>query len=113
FVVLLAHVRALLRRGAPPRPTAIEVDDIVLDVGSRTVTRAGLPVDLTRREFAMLEYLAVRPGLVVSRAELIAHVWPAKGADPNPVEVYVGYLRRKLGSGLIETVRGVGYRLGS
>jgi DNA-binding response OmpR family regulator len=111
FVILLAHIRALLRRGAPPRPTEIVVGDLTVDVASRTVTVAGEVVGLTPREFAMLEYLARHAGQVVSKTELIEHVWPAKGADPNTVEVYAGYLRRKVGSGLVETVRGAGYRL--
>jgi len=63
------------------------------------------------REFAMLEYLMRRPGRVVSTAELLERVWSTPGTDPNAVEVYAGYLRRKLGRGVVETVRGVGYRL--
>jgi two-component system OmpR family response regulator len=111
FVVLLAHVRALLRRGIRPRPTVIVAGDITVDVATHTVRIGDREVDLTPREFALLQYLAQRPGEVVSKAELIEHVWPAKGADPNTVEVYAGSLRRKLGSGALQTVRGAGYRL--
>ncbi|MGH3496360.1 MAG: response regulator transcription factor [Nocardioidaceae bacterium] len=113
FVVLLAHVRALLRRGATPRPTVLTVGDLELDPSGHTVTKAGEPVELTGREFAMLEYLMRRGGQVVTKAELLAHVWSAAGTDPNSVEVYAGYLRRKLGRDAVQTVRGVGYRLSS
>ena len=111
FVVLLAHLRALLRRGATPRPTVLKVGNLVLDPDAHTVTDGTQPVQLTMREFAMLEYLMRRPGRVVSKAELLERVWSTPGTDPNAVEVYAGYLRRKLGRGVVETVRGVGYRL--
>jgi DNA-binding response OmpR family regulator len=112
YVVLLARLRALLRRGAPTRPAVLEVGDLVLDPARREVTRAGAPVTLTAREYALLEYLMRRAGQVVSKIELLDHVWDA-GAEtaPNVVEVYVGYLRRKLGRDQLETVRGAGYRL--
>jgi DNA-binding response OmpR family regulator len=112
YVVLLARLRALLRRGAPRRPTVLRVGDIELDPASRAVRRAGEPVTLTAREYALLEYLMRRPDQVVSKIELLDHVWDA-AADtaPNVVEVYVGYLRRKLGRERLETVRGAGYRL--
>jgi len=114
FVVLLAHVRALLRRGATgPRPVVLTVGDVRLDPSGHTVEKSGEPVELTTQEFAMLEYLMRRPGRVVSKAELLEHVWRSPGTDANAVEVYASYLRRKLGRESIETVRGVGYRLPS
>ena len=114
YVVLLARLRALLRRGAPSRPAVLEVGPLALDPAGRTVTLGGEPVTLTTREYALLEYLMRRPGQVVSKIELLDHVWDA-AADtaPNVVEVYIGYLRRKLGRDLVETVRGAGYRLGT
>nr|WP_277349786.1 response regulator transcription factor [Planosporangium thailandense] len=113
FVVLLARLRALLRRGAPERPTVLAVGDLVLDPAARQVQRGGAPVILTTREYALLEYLMRRAGRVVSKVELLDHVWDA-GADsaPNVVEVYIGYLRRKVGRDVVETVRGAGYRVG-
>jgi DNA-binding response OmpR family regulator len=112
YVVLLARLRALLRRGAPTRPTVLRMGDLELDPASRSVTCAGEAVSLTAREYAVLEYLMRRPDQVVSKIELLDHVWDA-AADtaPNVVEVYVGYLRRKLGRDRLETVRGAGYRL--
>jgi two-component system, OmpR family, response regulator len=112
YVVLLARLRALLRRGAPSRPAVLRVGDLVLDPARRTVTLDGAPVTLTAREYSLLEYLMRRAGEVVSKIELLDHVWDA-GAEtaPNVVEVYVGYLRRKLGRDRLETVRGAGYRL--
>jgi two-component system OmpR family response regulator len=111
FVVLLARLRALLRRSAEPRPVTLVVGDLELDPAARTVAVEGSVVDLTAREFAMLEYLMRRPGTVVTKAELLAHVWDTPEVDPNAVEVYAGYLRRKLGRHHLETVRGAGYRL--
>jgi two-component system, OmpR family, response regulator len=111
FVVLLAHLRALLRRGVRPRPTVLTVGELVLDPSAHTVTSAGELVELTRREFALLEYLMRRQGQTVSKAELLDHVWSAERTDLNTVEVYAGYLRRKLGRQVVQTVRGVGYRL--
>ena len=112
YVVLLARLRALLRRGAPQRPAVLTVGDLSLDPAQRRVTRAGAEVDLTAREFALLEYLMRRAGQVVSKTELLDHVWDASlETAPNAVEVYVGYLRRKIGRDRLETVRGAGYRL--
>jgi two-component system OmpR family response regulator len=112
YVVLLARLRALLRRGAPVRPAVLTVGDLVLDPASRQVRRADAEIVLTTREYAVLEYLMRRAGRVVSKIELLDHVWDA-GADsaPNVVEVYVGYLRRKVGRDVVETVRGAGYRV--
>ncbi|PWR12194.1 DNA-binding response regulator [Micromonospora acroterricola] len=112
YVVLLARLRALLRRGAPERPAVLAVGDLRLDPARRRVTRADAEVALTAREFALLDYLMRRPGQVVSKVELLDHVWDASvETAPNAVEVYVGYLRRKLGRDRLETVRGAGYRL--
>ena len=112
YVVLLARLRALLRRGAPERPAVLTVGDLALDPASREVRRAGVEIVLTTREYALLEYLMRRAGQVVSKTELLDHVWDASlETAPNAVEVYVGYLRRKIGRDRLETVRGAGYRL--
>jgi DNA-binding response OmpR family regulator len=111
FVVLVARLRALLRRPADLRPAVLTSGDLVLDPATRTVTRAGVPVDLTARETALLEYLMRQQGRVVGKVELRDHVWDGPGEDGNVVEVYVGYLRRKLGREAIATVRGAGYRV--
>lgn len=116
FVVLLARLRALFRRGAPPRPVVLEVGPLRLDPGTRRLERAGEAIRLTAREFALLEYLLRRDGQVASKAEILDHVWGIDFAgDPNVVEVYVGYLRKKVDvpfdSHLIRTVRGAGYRI--
>src|SRR4051794_17235397 len=114
FGELVARVRALLRRGAPERPVVIVAGDLEVDPASRSVTRAGRRVELSAREFAVLEFLARRAGQVVSRSELLEHVWDRNyEGSTNIVDVYVGYLRRKLenpfGRSLIRTVRGAGY----
>ncbi len=112
YVVLLARLRALLRRGSPERPAVLVVGELTLDPAQRRVTRDDAEVALTAREFAVLEYLMRRAGQVVSKTELLDHVWDAaEDTAPNAVEVYVGYLRRKIGRELLETVRGAGYRL--
>ena len=116
FVVLVARLRALLRRGAPERPSVLQAGDLSLDPSTRTVHRGAEEVALTPREYSLLEYLMRRRGQVVSKAQLLAHVWDAVDAgDGNVVEVYVGYLRRKIdapyGRQALQTVRGVGYRL--
>jgi DNA-binding response OmpR family regulator len=112
FVVLLARLRALLRRGAAPRPAVLAVGALTLDPARRRVTLDGTDVALTTREYGLLQYLMRRAGDVVSKTELLDHVWDAnEETAPNAVEVYVGYLRRKLGRERLETVRGVGYRL--
>jgi DNA-binding response OmpR family regulator len=112
FVVLLAHLRALLRRGRPPRPAVLVAGDLSLDPASREVFVAAEPVELTPREFLLLEYLIHHAGEAVSKDELLEHVWDrAAEVAPNVVEVYAGYLRRKIGSDRLVTVRGVGYRL--
>jgi DNA-binding response OmpR family regulator len=112
FVVLLARIRALLRRGQAPRPSLLTAGDVVLDPATREVRLGEEPVALTPREFALAEYLLRNPGRVITKSELIDHVWETPDAvDANAVEVYVGYLRRKLGRDLIRTVRGAGYRI--
>ncbi|HWJ54058.1 MAG TPA: response regulator transcription factor [Propionibacteriaceae bacterium] len=112
FVVLLARIRALLRRGAVARPAVLTSGDLSLDPATREVTVAGELTELTPREFAMLEYLIRNTSRVVSKIELIDHVWDsATDVTLNTVEVYAGYLRRKIGADRLSTVRGVGYRL--
>ena len=116
FVVLLARLRALLRRDARPRPAILAVGDLVLDPAQHRCRRGDIEVPLTRREFAVLECLMRQPGHALSKAQILDHVWDfAFEGDPNIVEVYVGYLRRKVDDPFkrktIETVRGVGYRL--
>lgn len=116
FVVLLARLRALFRRGAPPRPSVLEFGPLRVDPGSRTMKHGETAVALTAREFSLLEYLVRRDGHVASKAEILDHVWGMDFAgDPNVVEVYIGYLRRKLDqpfdTSLICTVRGSGYCL--
>jgi DNA-binding response OmpR family regulator len=116
WVVLVARLRALVRRGGPQRPPVLVAGDLALDPARRTVTRGGAPVMLTPREFALLEYLLTRRDEVVSKTEILTHVWDSHyDGDPNVVEVYVGYLRRKIdapfGRRSLQTVRGAGYRL--
>lgn len=116
FVVLLARLRALFRRGAPPRPAVLEFGPLRLDPATRKVANGDTEVTLTAREFALLEYLMRRDGSVASKSEILDHVWGMDFAgDPNVVEVYIGYLRRKLdrpdSEQLIKTVRGAGYLL--
>jgi two-component system OmpR family response regulator len=112
YVVLLARLRALLRRSPQARPPVLASGDIRLDPSTRVVTVDGDRVALTPRELGLLEYLLRRPGQVVTKVEILDHVWDsAAEVNPNAVEVYVGYLRRKLGRRLVETVRGAGYRL--
>ena len=116
FVVLLARLRALFRRGAPPRPAVLEYGPLRLDPGTRKASHGEAEVALTAREFSLLEYLMRRDGNVASKSEILDHVWGIDFAgDPNVIEVYIGYLRRKLdqpfGTQLIRTVRGAGYRL--
>lgn len=111
FVVLVARLRALIRRPLAPRPPVLTAGDIVLDPAARTVTRAGEPVQLTVRELSLLEYLMRHHDRVIGKVELRDHVWDSPGEDLNVVEVYVGYLRRKLGRDAVVTVRGAGYRM--
>jgi two-component system OmpR family response regulator len=116
FVVLIARMRALLRRGAPERPVILTAGDLALDPARRRVTRADTLVALTPREYGVLEFLLRHRESVVTKTEILRGVWDAHyEGDDNVVGVYIGYLRRKLdtpfGRTSIETVRGVGYRL--
>ena len=113
YVVLLARLRALLRRQSDPRPPVLSHGDVRLDPATREVTVGGAPVALSPREYELLEFLLRHPDRVDTKIELLDRVWDARGVgyEPNTVEVYVGYLRRKLGPGVIDTVRGAGYRL--
>ena len=110
FVVLLARLRSLLRRDTGPRPTVLEAGGLALDPATHRVQADGADVELSPREFLLLEHLLRAAPAVVGKEELLDRVW-ASGDDANVVEVYVGYLRRKLGRERIETVRGVGYRV--
>ncbi|MCW2764698.1 MAG: response regulator receiver [Nocardioides sp.] len=116
FVVLVARLRSLIRRGAPERPTSLAAGDLTLDPRTRSVQRAGVDISLTPREFGLLHFLMRHRGDVVSKTEILQSVWDMNyDGDDNVVEVYVGYLRRKIdqpfGRKAIETVRGAGYRL--
>jgi two-component system OmpR family response regulator len=116
FVVLVARIRALMRRGRRERPSILVAGDLTLDPAEHRCRRGQTIIDLTPREFHLLEYLLRFAGESVSKRDIIAHVW-GEGfeGDPNIVEVYVGYLRRKIdrpfGKNSVETVRGIGYRL--
>ena len=116
FAVLVARVRALIRRGATPRPAVLEVGDLRLDPATREVGRADVAIDLTAREFAVLEFLMRRAGEVVPKAEILEGVWDFDfDGDPNIVEVYIRHLRNKVDRPFaresIQTLRGAGYRL--
>jgi two-component system, OmpR family, response regulator len=131
LVVLLARLRVMVSRGSQPRARTIEIGDLVIDPGRFTCWRrsgaasteadrtggtgadgGGPPLELTRREFAVLEMLARRHPDVVSKSALLDAVWGMDfPGDPNIVEVYVGYLRKKLGRDTVRTVRGLGYQL--
>jgi DNA-binding response OmpR family regulator len=112
FEELLARVRARLRDERTVERTVLRAGKVVLDLRTRRASTDGRTVDLTAREFTMLEVLIRHAGQVLSREQLLSHVW-GYDYDPgsNVVDVYIGYLRRKLGSNSIETVRGMGYRL--
>jgi two-component system OmpR family response regulator len=116
FAVLVARIRALVRRGAPERPAVLRAGDLSLDPATRRVARGDVAIELTSREFAVLEYLLRHAGQVRTKRQVIGNVWDDDfEGDPNIVEVYVGHLRRKIdrpfGRTTIETVRGAGYRL--
>jgi two-component system OmpR family response regulator len=118
FGELLARLRALSRRSQSERAPVVEAGGLRLDSATRTVTRAGLEVELTAREFEVLELLARHDGQVVSRRQMLEQIWDGDDdGSPNVVDVYVGYLRRKLedpsGRQLIRTIRGVGFMLES
>lgn len=116
YVVLVARLHALLRRGAPERPAVIESGDLRFDPGAKRVFRANKEIELTAREMALLEFLLRHAGEVVSKRDILQHVWDYDFmGDPNIVEVYVRHLRNKLdrpfNRNSIQTVRGAGYRL--
>jgi two-component system OmpR family response regulator len=116
FGELLARLRALVRRAPERRPARLEVGDLVVDPSTHAVVRAGVPVALTAREFAVLEYQVRHAGEAITRATLLDHVWDENfQGSTNVVDVYVGYLRKKLEQPfdrpLIRTIRGVGYAL--
>ncbi|MFI1865875.1 response regulator transcription factor [Streptomyces jumonjinensis] len=113
YVVLVARIKALLRRRARSGGSPVlAVGDLRVDTAARRVFRAEDEISLTAKEFAVLEQLAVRAGEVVSKAQILEHVWDfAYDGDPNIIEVYISSLRRKLGAPRIQTVRGAGYRL--
>jgi DNA-binding response OmpR family regulator len=112
FEELLARVRVRLREDRAPEATVLSIGDATLDLRTRRVTHEGRTVELSAREFALAELFFRHPGQVLTREQLLSNVW---GYDYDPgsniVDVYVGYLRKKLGTDLIKTVRGMGYRL--
>jgi two-component system copper resistance phosphate regulon response regulator CusR len=116
FPELLARIRALLRRGPALASAVLSIDDLTIDTRARRVERAGRPIQLTTKEYALLEHLARRPGEVIGRADIAEHVWD-DSFDPmsNLIEVYIQRLRRKIDDGhavkLIRTQRGAGYTL--
>lgn len=116
YNVLVARLRALIRRGAPERPAVLTAGSLSLDPARRQVARGDTPIALTPREFGVLEFLMRHKDTVVSKADILSSVWDVHYEGPdNVVEVYVGYLRRKIDipfdTNTIETVRGAGYRL--
>jgi two-component system OmpR family response regulator len=118
FRVLMARLRALLRRGTPERPTVLTAGGLSLDPARMVVERDGVPIPLTRREFGLLQFLMRRKDSVVTKTDILGNVWDAHyGGPANIIDVYMSYLRRKIdtpfGTNTVETIRGVGYRLRS
>ena len=116
YIVLVARLRALMRRGSSERPTVLEAGDLLLDPGTRRVFRGEAEIDLTAREMALLDFLMRHKGEVVSKRDILDHVWDYDfDGDANIVEVYIRRLRNKLDRPFerdtIETLRGAGYRL--
>ncbi|MFI8205304.1 response regulator transcription factor [Streptomyces sp. NPDC085937] len=115
YPVLVARLRALVRRSVTVAPPVLAVGDLSLDVAGRVCRRAGVRVDLSPREFAVLELLARRAGRAVPKPDLLCHAWPDEAVDPNLVEARVSSLRKKIdaafGRQSLQTVRGTGYRL--
>ena len=116
FVELLARIRALVRRGAVERPAVIQVGELTLDPSTHDVARAGETIDLTTKEFTLLELFMRHPNEVLSRSWLLDHAWDfAYDGGSNVVDVYIRYLREKIdrpfGRASLRTVRGTGYRL--
>lgn len=113
YVVLLAHLRALVRRGAPERPVALIAGDLTLEVAEQRCDLHGKQIALTPREYSILEFLMRNVDRVVRKRDVVEHVWDVDfDGDDNVVEVHVSSLRRKIGAERIETIRGVGYRVG-
>jgi DNA-binding response OmpR family regulator len=116
FQELLARMRALLRRRGEPKTARLQVGDLILDTLSRQASRGGRIAELSAREYALLEFLMRHPGQVLGRTQIMDHVWGYDFvAASNVVDVYIGYLRRKIDDGferkLIHTVRGAGYKI--
>jgi DNA-binding response OmpR family regulator len=116
FMVLTARLRALLRRGSRERPAVLQVGDLRLDPAAHALSRGGIPIQLTPRQFSLLEFLMRRPGEVLAKAAILEHVWDfAYDGHPNIVEVYVRQLRQRIDQPFdrhsLQTVRLVGYRL--
>jgi two-component system OmpR family response regulator len=116
FEELLARVRALARRGAAERPAVLEAGDLRLDPATRRASRGDAEIALSQKEYALLETLMRRPGVALSRLQLLEHAWDDTYENrSNVIDVYIRYLREKIdrpfGTDTIETVRGVGYRL--
>ena len=116
FGELLARLRSVIRRSKGKASSLLQVDDLAIDTGARTVQRAGREITLSAREFTILEYLALHSGKVVSRTELIEHIYPSDSDwDSNVIDVFVNHLRNKIDKGfdrpLIHTRRGAGYLL--
>ena len=112
FDELLARLRALVRRGAAERPAVLEAGELRLDPSTHEVRRGEARVALSPKEYALLETLMRRPGQALSRLQLLEHAWDDSYENrSNVIDVYIGYLRQKIGGDAIETVRGVGYRL--
>ena len=117
FDELMARIRALLRRGRTDKSSVLKVADLELDQLRHTVRRAGKTIELTRKEYALLEYLMINVNLVLTRTMISEHIWDANfDSETNVIDVYINYLRRKIDHGrkrsLIRTIRGVGYTLG-
>jgi DNA-binding response OmpR family regulator len=112
YVLLLARLRAVLRRPRESQAPVLSWGDVRLDPATHEVTMGEEPITLTPREYALLEYFLRHPDRVITKIELLDRVWDLGDRDSNTVEVYVGYLRRKLGADVIDTLRGAGYRLG-
>ncbi|WP_427131966.1 response regulator transcription factor [Pseudarthrobacter sp. S9] len=116
FLVLVARIRALIRRGGPARPVVLTLGTLTMDPVNRSVRRGETAISLTAREYGLLHFLMRRHGQIVSKAEILHNVWdPAFEGGDNVVEVYIGYLRRKIdlpfGLHSLTTVRGMGYLL--
>lgn len=117
FTELLARIRALLRRPPLQANPVLQLADLEMDVATHRTCRAGQPIELSPREFTLLEYLMRHPRQVLTRNQILEHTWSSDFyGDSNVVDVYIGYLRRKIDKGfhppLLHTVRGIGYRLG-